>query len=170
MFTGHTGKTHISQTHHHPLPFDFVTSWTSEHCWILCFPRSDRSAPPRAVPRAVRAVRLDKDSVRGPCHSGMSDFEALMASYLMTDNLTYPQVSPPTPNNKFTVKATHTCSDTQVRWLKPAQENSSVTKRSHTTCNPPRKTMIFTWITVMHFKLHFGVSEFVSAWVLFFQP
>lgn len=120
----HTGKIYISQTHPHPLPFDFVASWTSEHCWILCFPRSDRSAPPRAAPGAVRAVRSDKGSVRGPCHSGMSDFEALLASYLMTDYLTYAQVSPPTPNNRFAVKATHACPDMQVRWPIPAQDGS----------------------------------------------
>lgn len=124
VFRGHTEKPHISQTHHHPLPFDFVASWTSEHCWIFCFPRSDRSAPPWAIPRAVRAVRLDKDSVKRPCHSGMSDFEALMASYLMTDSLTYPQVSPPTPNNRFAVEAAHTCPDMQVRRPIPAQDGS----------------------------------------------
>lgn len=131
MLTGHTGKTHVSQTPHHPLSFDFVASWTCEHCQIFCFPRSDRSAPPRAVPRAVRAVRLDKDSVRRPCHSGMSDFQALMASYLMTDYLTYPHVSPPTPNNKLAVKAAHTCTDMQVRWPIPAQDGSVQSGKLH---------------------------------------
>lgn len=105
----------------------FLTLWHPGLVSIagfLSFPRADGPAPLQAAPGAVRAVRSGTDSVRKPCHSGMSDFQALTTSHLMTNYLTYPYVSLSTPNSSFAVKTDRASTDMQLGWLIPDQGGS----------------------------------------------
>lgn len=95
----------------------------------------------------------------------------------MTDYLTYPQVSPPTPKNKFAGKAAHTCPDMQVRWPIPAQDGSVQSgklqpdqKKSHHLQSTQENHDFYMNHCDAFRKLHLDISEFVSAWILLFQP